>query len=225
MEMKRTLILVFFFLILGLSLKPVFAAPNPILLASEKIENISSVTILENHPTEFSENNASFEKIYFLNDNFSDKYGFRPYLWGQEIFGGTPEFLCDSSVSRTGNWSFQILCDSKDDVGVLAVPELNLKPIVAEGRVYYLSFWINYDIKDGEGISLIQQFFREEDEFYPSYAYYGPSIKGTSNGEWVQVGLLVRAPKNTVRGDPVIALSGVGKVNVDDAFFGEVKIK
>jgi len=37
MEMKRTLILVFFFLILGLSLKPVFAAPNPILLASEKI--------------------------------------------------------------------------------------------------------------------------------------------------------------------------------------------
>lgn len=223
--MKRTLILVFFFLILGLSLKPVIVEANqPILLSSVKIEGTEKIIVLENRPAEFPEINASFEKIHFSKDIFSDKYGFRPYPWGQEIFSGKPEFLCDSNLSRTGDWSFQILCDSKDDVGVLAVPELNLKPIVTEGRVYYLSFWINYDIKDGEGISLMQQFFREEDEIYPSYACYGPYIKGASNG-WVQVGLLVEAPKGAVRGDPVITLSGIGRLNVDDAFFGEVKIK
>lgn len=35
---------------------------------------------------------------------------------------------------------------------------------------------------------------------------------------------LVRAPEDTIRGDPVITISGVGKVNIDDAFFGEVRI-
>lgn len=222
--MKRKAILVFFFLVLALSLWPVMTIPTPVLLASEKVENPSTVTILENHPTEFSENNDSFEKIHLIESSFSDKYSFRPYPWGQEIFGGIPEFLCDSNISRTGNWSFQILCDSKDDVGVLAVPELELKPKTIEGKIYYLSFWVNYEIKSGSGIRLIQQFFREGDEIYPSYACYGPFIKGTSNGEWVQVGLLVKAPKNTIRGDPVITLSGIGKVNIDDAFFGEVKI-
>ena len=224
--MKRILVLIGFFIILGFSLKPVVVENNqPILLPSIKIGETQKVTVLENHPTEYSDANVSLEKIYFSKDNFSDKYGFRPYPWGQEIFGGTPEFLCDSSIARTGNWSFQIVGDSKDDVGVLAVPDKDLKPAVIPGKVYYLSFWINYDIKDGPGISLIQQFFREKDKIYPSYACYGPFIKGTSHGKWVQVGLLVRAPKNTVRGDPAIVLTGIGRVNIDDAFFGEVKIK
>lgn len=223
--MKRILVLIGFFLIVGFSLKPVVVKTNqPLLLPSVKVKDTQMVTVLENHPTEYPDANTSFEKIYFSKDKFSDKNGFRPYPWGQEIFGGTPEFLCDNSVARTGEWSFQIVGNSVDDSGALAVPDEELKPIVTPGKIYYLSFWINYDIDSGYGVRLIQQFFREGDENYPSYASLGPWIKGSSNDKWVQIGLLVQAPEDATYGDPVITLWGIGKVNVDDAFFGEVKL-
>lgn len=223
--MKRNFILTVFFLVLGLCLKPiVIETHQPVLLPTVEIEDEQTVTLLENRPAEWDDINVSFERIYLSEDAFSDKYGFRPYPWGQEIFSGEPEFLCDNSLSRTDDQSFKISVNSRDDVGALTVPDLCLKPIVKGGSLYYLSFWINYEVKGGPGIRLIQQFFREDDDFYPSYACYGPYITGSSNGEWVNIGLLVRAPEDAVRGDPVITISGVGRVNIDDAFFGEVKI-
>lgn len=202
---------------------------QPILL--QPVEINAPFVVLENHPTEFSNANVSFEKIYYLKDYFSDKYGFRPFPWGKEIFAGKPEFLCDNTISRSGKWSFQIIGKDKLDDGALAVPFILFKPKVIPGRYYCLSFWINYNVYDGPGVRLIQQFFRNDDfknkkkgkRVYPSYACYGPWITDTSDGKWVKYNLIAKAPDDAILGDPVIALLGTGKVNIDDAFFGEIK--
>ncbi|MCL4377636.1 MAG: hypothetical protein M1409_04530 [Actinobacteria bacterium] len=202
---------------------------QPILL--QPIEINAPFVILENHPTEFSNANVSFEKIYYLKDYFSDKYGFRPLPWGNEIFAGKPEFLCDNTLSRSGKWSFKIIGKDRLDDGALAVPFIKFKPRVISGRYYLLSFWINYSVNDGNGVRLIQQFFRNDDfknkkkgkRIYPSYACYGPWIIGTSYGRWMKYNLIAKAPDDVILGDPVIALQGTGKVNIDDAFFGEIQ--
>jgi len=204
---------------------------QPILLQPVEIDTTKPYKLLKNHPTEFFNPNVSFEKIYYLKDYFSDKNGFRPFPWGKEIFAGKPEFLCDSSLSRTGKMSFKIIGKNILDDGALAVPNINLKPKVIPGRYYYLSFWINYNIYDGNGVRLIQQFFKKDDikfkkvgtRIYPSYACYGPWITGTSNGQWVQYTLIAKAPDDAFLGDPVIALLGIGSVNIDDVYFGEIK--
>jgi hypothetical protein len=180
--------------------------------------------LLENKPTTRENINSSFEKIHYSNDKFADDFGFRPFPWGKEIFKGDPHFKTDSTVARSGNWSFQITSTSPDNVGALAVPGFEYKPSVEEGELYYLSFWIRYEFQAGKGIRVFQQFFIEGDYLYPTYASYGPFITGTSNGEWEKVGLLVKAPKGAIKGDPVILMAGEGRVNIDDAYFGQVKI-
>lgn len=224
--MKRALIIICFFGIAMLSLKPVMVEYyQPINLPSVKINETQNVAVLENHTTEYSDPNNSFERIHLLTDTVSDTYGYRPFPWGGEIFGGSPAFLCDSSIARTGNYSYRISGNSDDDIGALAVPDLQFKPLVTPGKIYYLSFWVNYNIKSGHGFHVLHQFFREEDfPNPPSYVSYGPWIKGSSKGEWIQIGLLVQAPQDAWCGDPVIALWGTGELLVDDAFFGEVKI-
>ncbi|MCL4385515.1 MAG: hypothetical protein M1326_04280 [Cyanobacteria bacterium] len=204
---------------------------QPILLQPVKFDANMPFKILKNHPTEFFNSNTSFEGIYYLKDYFSDKNGFRPFPWGKEIFAGSPEFLCDNTLSRSGKLSFKIIGKNKFDDGALAIPNINLKPKVIPRRYYYLSFYINYNIYNGAGIRLIQQFFRKDDFknkkmgtiIYPSYACYGPWITGTSNGKWIKYSLTVKAPDDAILGDPVIALLGVGSVNIDDVCFGEIK--
>lgn len=224
--MKRKIILIIFILIILFSLKPVMVEKRqPFLLSSYKLEEDQEVVLLENDPTDYEDKNTSFEKIHYSNDKFSDRLGFRPFPWGKEIFQGKPNFYCDKSLARTGNWSFQISSNYSDAIGAIAIPGFKRKPSVEPGKVYYLSFWINYDFEEGEGIRLCQQFFIKGDYLYPSFATYGPLITGSSNGKWEKVGLLVKAPPGAIRGDPVLIMSGKGRVNVDDAYFGEAKVK
>jgi len=70
----------------------------------------------------------------------------------------------------------------------------------------------------------MQQFFIDDDFWYPTFAVFGPYITGSSDGEWEEVGLLARAPKRSVRGDPVILLDGIGELHVDSVYFGEATI-
>jgi len=224
--MQRKLVLVVLVLILLFSLKPVLVEKyEPFLLSSYKLKEDKTVRLLKNEPTTYKKKNSSFETIHYSNDKFSDEFGFRPYPWGKEIFEAEINFYCDRNLARTGNWSFQIESNSLESVGALAVPDFENKPLVDPDKVYYLSFWINYDFEKGKGIRLCQQFFIKGDYWYPTYAVYGPFITGSSNGEWEKVGLLVEAPPGAIRGDPVLIMSGQGEVNVDDAYFGEAKIK
>ena len=223
--MKRVLILLVFIFLILLSLRPVVVENyQPILLPSYNLEENQEIVLGKNKPTENREKNLKLEKLFFMEDFFSDRYGFRPYPWGQEIFGGNPEFLCDGSMSKVGERSFQIKGKSLEDVGVLAVPGFYDKPLVEEGEIYYLEFSINYKVEKGEGIRIFHQFFIEGDYLYPTYACYGPFITGSSEGKWERVGLLVKAPPGAMRGDPVILLSGKGTVNIDQPFFGRVEI-
>ncbi len=224
--MRRKFILFLLLLVLIFSLKPVVVEERqPFLLPSYNLEEKEEVILLQNNPTAYKEKNTSFESIHFSNDKFSDELGFRPFPWGKEIFEGDLSFYCDRDLARTGNWSFQIISEDSTAVGAIAVPGFERKPLVEPEELYYLSFWINYDFKKGEGIRLSQQFFIKGDFWYPTYATYGPFITGSSNGKWEKVGLLVKAPPGAIRGDPVLIMAGKGKVNVDDAYFGRVKIK
>ena len=75
--MKRFFLLVIFLAILGFSLMPVFTKNNnSILIPSVEIKENQKVTILENHPTEYSEINVSFEKLIFLKMLFLTKMDF-----------------------------------------------------------------------------------------------------------------------------------------------------
>lgn len=223
--MKRNFIIAIFFIVLLLCLVPVKVSRyQPIYLPSVRVNETQNITVLENKTSEYPYPNNSYEKIFLLNDNLSDNYGYRPFPWGGEIFGGSPIFICDNSIARTGKASFRISCNSDNDIGALAVPDKEFKPLVIPESNYYVSFWVNYNIRSGYGFHVLQQFFREKDITDPPYVSYGPWIKGSSNGKWVQIGLLVQAPKDAWCGDPVIALWGTGELIVDDAFFGVVKI-
>jgi len=164
----------------------------------------------------------SFEFITHSSDVFSDVNGFRPYPWGGEVFSGEISFLC-SLDNYTGFRSFMIQGKQKDDHGAIAVPGLLSKPNVESGELYYLSFWVKYDIQEG-GFRLTQQFFRKQDSEYPHYACYGSLIKGNSNKRWEYVGLIVQAPIDAWKGDPVLELKGKGFVLVDDVYFGKIEI-
>ncbi len=223
--MRRKIVLALLFLIIAFALKPVTVNEfQPLLLPPMSLDEDQKVSLTENNPTDFESKNSSFERLYYTNDEFSDTHGFRPFPWGKEIFEGNPHFKMDSTIAKSGNWSFQITSTSPDNVGAFAVPGFIYKPSVKPGKIYYLSFWINYDFEKGKGIRVFQQFFVEGDYKFPSYASYGPFITGSSDGEWEKVGLLVKAPPGSIRGDPVLLMAGEGRVNIDDAYFGEVQI-
>ena len=227
--MKRFLILILLIGIVVISFIPVVPkkiseANNPILIEPMKLSSGDyKVELGENHSSESGYQNTSFEYIADLNDIFSDINGERPFPWGGEIFHGKISFLLSEKDSYDGERCFKIIGYSKNDHGAIAIPDLSLKPNVQPGGLYYLSFWVKYDVRGGE-FRLTQQFFRKEDRKYPYYVCYGPWIKGSSNQDWEYVGLLVQAPMDSWKGSPILELKGKGCISADDVYFGKIEI-
>lgn len=227
--MKRKFVMVLVLFILVLSFTPVsnhrsseWEFNTPMLLDSVQLSNDYRILLGSHHSSEVIYQNNSFEFIADSSDVFSDINGYRPYPWGGEVFAGDISFLCFSD-NHTGLRSFMIQGKQKNDHGAIAVPDLPLKPDVEPGELYYLSFWVKYDIQEG-GFRITQQFFRKKDGKYPNYACYGTWIKGNSNERWEYIGLVVQAPIDAWKGDPVLELKGKGYVLVDDVYFGKVEI-
>lgn len=219
----------FVFLVLGVSFIPVFnygSSENksnaPILLASIKLPSNYRILLDSSHSSEAIFQNNSFEFVTESADVFSDVNGFRPYPWGGEFFLGEISFLC-SRDNYMGRWSFMIQGKNKSDHGAIAVPDLFLKPNVDAEELYYVSFWVKYEIQEG-GFRLAHQFFLPDDGKYPSYACYGPWIEGSSHGDWEYFGLIAQSPSGAWKGDPVLEFKGIGKIFVDNAYFGKIKL-
>ena len=191
---------------------------NPIIYKKD----VKDIYLGENLPSDTEYQNTSFEYLIYDQDKFAYQDGYRPFPWGGEIFRDDIIFQ-NSSDSHTGNTAFEIIGSNSKSEGVLAVPDIELKPLVTPGKIYYVSFWVKYNIEEGQGIRLMQQFFRRTDYYYPSYSCYGPWLKGNSKG-WVHIGMLVQTPKDAWKGDPVLEFVGQGRVLIDDAYFGEVRI-
>ena len=185
--------------------------------------NIQKIELGDNIPSDTEYQNTSFEYLIYDRDKFAYSNGYRPFPWGGEIFQGTVIFQ-NSSDSHSGSRAFKIIGLSSDSQGVVAVPDIELKPEVIPGEIYYVSFWIKYNIEQGKGVRIIQQFFKRGDYYYPTYASFGPWLKGKCD-EWIHIGMLVRAPDDAWKGDPVIELYGKGELIVDDAYFGRVVIQ
>ncbi|MDD3491392.1 MAG: hypothetical protein PHG13_00215 [Candidatus Pacebacteria bacterium] len=227
--MKRFLVLLSFLLLVFLSFIPVLnygaaelRANAPILLDSVKLPEGYCILPRPSHSSEAMFENNSFEFVPKSLDVFSDINGFRPYPWGGEIFFGDVSFVC-SKDSYMGRRSFMIQGFSKMDHGAIAVPDIFFKPNVEIEELYYVSFWVKYEIQEG-GFRLAHQFFRIGDGRYPRYASYGPWISGSSYGDWKYIGLLVYSPSDAWKGDPVLEFKGIGQVFVDNAYFGKVKL-
>ncbi|MDD5760856.1 MAG: hypothetical protein PHF45_02305 [Candidatus Pacebacteria bacterium] len=227
--MKRVLVMFCVFLVLGASFMPVFNCRSsetrinaPILLASIKLPSNHRILLDSCHSSEAIFQNNSFEFVAESTDVFSDVNGFRPYPWGGEIFLGEISFLC-SRDNYMGRRSFMVQGKNKSDHGAIAVPDLFLKPNVDSEELYYVSFWVKYEVQEGE-FRLVHQFFLPDDEKYPSYACYGPWIKGSSHGDWEYFGLIVQSPSGVWKGDPVLEFKGKGAVFADNAYFGKIKI-
>ena len=188
------------------------------------IKNTESLKIVlgENIVSDIGIQNTSFEYLIYDEDKFAYNDGYRPYPWGGEIFNSPIKFS-RSKDSHSGNTSYEIIGLSSESQAVLAVPDIELKPVVQPDALYYLSFWVKYDIAEGNGIRLMQQFFRKGDYYYPSYSCYGPWLKGKT-AKWIHIGMLVRAPSDAWKGDPVIELWGKGELLIDDAYFGRAMI-
>lgn len=226
--MKKILLKIFPLIILGILILPMRVektsdANQPIMLLAEKVTQDIEVNLGTNHSSEAAYQNNSFEYLSLSKDVFSDENGLRPFPWGGEIFQGKPLFKC-LNEGKIGEHSFQITGSTIYDHGALAVPDLEMKPIVKANTFYYVSFWVKYDFRDGYGFRLTQQFF-DKPTIYPKYSCFGPWISGTSNGEWKHLGLLVKSPSDAWKGDPVIELWGNGSIVIDEAYFGEVSIK
>jgi hypothetical protein len=227
--MKRVLVILCFFLVLGASFIPVFNYGSlemrvnaPILLESIKLPSSHRILLDSSHSSEAIFLNDSFEFVAESMDVFSDVNGFRPYPWGGEIFFGDISFLC-SRDNYMGRRSFMIQGKNKNDHGAIAVPDLFLKPNVEPNKLYYVSFWAKYEIEEG-GFRLVHQFFRQNDGKYPSYACYGPWIEGSSYQDWEYFGLIVQSPPDVWKGDPVLEFKGKGMVFIDNAYFGRIRI-
>lgn len=185
-------------------------------------EDPSKIQLGDNLPSNTDYQNTSFEYLIYDQDKFAYDDGYRPFPWGGEVFRGKVSFR-NSLESHSERNAYKIVGLSPDSQGVLAVPDIELKPVVIPGEIYYLSFWIQYNIKEGKGVRLMQQFFIKGDYYYPSYVCYGPWLKGKCDG-WIHIGMLVRAPKNAWKGDPVIEIYGKGELIIDDAYFGKATI-
>lgn len=227
--MKRILVLFFVLFTVIVSFAPVFnygssemRANAPILIDSIQLPRGCRILLESCRSSEAIFQNNSFEFITKSSDVFSDVNGFRPYPWGGEIFFGDVSFLC-SRDNYMGRRSFMIQGKNKNDHGAVAVPDMFLKPNVEPGELYYVSFWVKYEIQEG-GFRLAHQFFRLDDGRYPSYASYGPWVSGSSYQDWEYFGLIVRSPEDSWKGDPVLEFKGIGKVFVDNACFGKIRL-
>ena len=216
-------ILVLLFCCIPVSVGQLAAVPQPTLILPITIQSNDVIVLGENRPSEYAYQNWSFEYWTESKDVFSDINGRRPFPWGGEVFEGDITFLANKE-GYSGQRSFQIESSTASSHGAIAVPDLPYKPDVESNQLYYLGCWVKYDITEGYGVRLTQQFFLPKDTFYPTYACYGKWLKGKSNG-WVYLGLLVKAPKDTYKGDPVIELWGQGTVAVDEVYFGPAEIK
>jgi hypothetical protein len=194
----------------------------PILLDNIQLPKNHRILLESCSSSEAIFQNNSFEFVAKSSDVFSDVNGLRPYPWGGEIFFGEVSFLC-SRDNYMGRRSFMIQGKNKNDHGAIAVPDIFLKPNVEPGELYYVSFWVKYEIQEG-GFRLAHQFFLLDDGKYPSYASYGSWVKGSSYQDWEYFGLIVLSPEDSWKGDPVLEFKGIGKVFVDNAYFGKIKL-
>lgn len=216
-------VLVLLFCCIPVSVGQPTTVPPPIIIFPTTIPSNDVIVLGENRPSEYVYQNWSFEYWTESKDVFSDINGKRPFPWGGEVFEGNVTFLA-SKEGYSGRKSFQINGTAVSSHGAIAVPDLPYKPDVEPGKLYYLGCWVKYDIDEGDGVRLIQQFFLPKDSCYPTYVCYGQWCTGKSNG-WVYLGMLVEAPKDTYKGDPVIELGGKGTASVDEVYFGPVEIK
>lgn len=173
--------------------------------------------LLFNGPKKLYLPNSGFEGVTYYGDKFSDAYGKRAFPWGFETWLGSPTFLFDDAVSRTGRYSAKITGHTVGDAGVVAIPGLSKKPPVSEGRQYVLTAWIKMFDVGGHGVRLAQQFFNDKGAIIKTV--YSSFTQGTLN--WRKITLTTMAPSGAVKGDPIIELWGVGTMWVDDVEFFE----
>ncbi|MBS7629546.1 hypothetical protein KEJ23_06255, partial [Candidatus Bathyarchaeota archaeon] len=127
---------------------------------------------------------------------------------------------CNSSPAHSGSRSILMVGDSVDDMVVIAMPELVLKPKIIVGRIYRLEVWVRLDGVGGQGVRLMQQFFNSSEILLPRYRVFGEFVRGST--DWIMLTLDARIDDpDIVRGDPVIQFWGLGKVWVDDVKFYE----
>lgn len=215
--------IVFLLCCIPVSIRKLEPIPQPFLISPLSMAPNSMVILGENRPSEYAYQNWSFEYWTDSKDVFSDVNGKRPFPWGGEVFEGNVIFLANKE-GYSGQRSFQIEGKTASSHGAIAVPDLPYKPDVEPNGLYYLGCLVKYDIAEGYGLRLTQQFFLPDDSFYPTYTCHGKWLTGKSNG-WVYLGLLAIAPLNTYKGDPVIELWGKGTVSVDEVYFGPAEIK
>ncbi|MCX6737656.1 MAG: hypothetical protein NTX26_02920 [Candidatus Parcubacteria bacterium] len=215
--------IIFLLCCIPVSIGKLESIPQPFLIPPLSMAPNTMVALGENRSSEYAYQNWSFEYLTESHDVFSDIYGKRPYPWGGEIFEGQITFLSNKD-GYSGKRSFQIEGKTISSHGAIAVPDMQYKPEVQPTKLYYLGCWVKYNITDGNGLRLAQQFFLPDDSFYPTYTCYGKWLTGKSNG-WVYLGLLTIAPLNAYKGDPVIELWGKGTVSVDEVYFGPVEVK
>jgi len=166
---------------------------------------------------------TSFEEFGYHFDEYSDSQGLRPFPWGFEVWGGRPRIYCNSSVAHSGSRSVQIVGDNLDDMVVIAIPELVLKPRIIAGKTYRLEVWVRMDGVGGQGLRLMQQFFNSSEILSPRYSVFGEFVRGSRDWTLLTLDARIDDPE-MVRGDPVIQFWGIGKVWVDDVRFYEASI-
>ncbi|MEM2840403.1 MAG: hypothetical protein QXN62_02430 [Candidatus Bathyarchaeia archaeon] len=167
---------------------------------------------------------TSFEDFGYYFDEYSDSQGLRPFPWGFEIWSGKPRIYCNSSTAHSGSSSVLMVGDSVDDMVVIAIPELVLKPKIIVGKTYRLEVWIRLDGVGGQGLRLMQQFFNSSETLLPRYRVFGEFVRGSTDWTMLTLDARIDDPK-IVRGDPVIQFWGLGKVWIDDVKFYEAPME
>ncbi|MBS7622687.1 hypothetical protein KEJ39_03320 [Candidatus Bathyarchaeota archaeon] len=164
---------------------------------------------------------TSFEDTPCMFDQYSDSRGLRPYPWGFEVWGGKPAIYCDSPLAHDGKKSVQLIGNNLDDMVVIAIPELRLKPRIIPGKTYRVEAWVKMEDVGGNGVRLMQQFFNSSEIYIPRYRCFGEFVRGST--DWFKLTLDSRIDDpEMIRGDPVLQFWGIGTVWIDSMRFYEI---